>query len=109
MDILFKTDELETLCSQEKVAKISLGTKGFKKLRTRLADLMAAENMAAIVFGRPHQLKGDYAGCMALDLDRGRRLVLEAANDPIPQKDDGGINWNKVDTIRIVFIGDYHG
>ena len=109
VDILFKTDELEALCSQEKVAKRKLGAKGFKKLRTRLADLAAAENMAAVVFGRPHQLKGDLAGCMALDLDGARRLVVEAANDPVPEKDDGGIQWDQVDTIRVVLIGDYHG
>lgn len=48
-------------------------------------------------------------GCMALDLDGACRLVVEAANDPVPEKDDGGIRWNQVDTIRVVFIGDYHG
>jgi proteic killer suppression protein len=47
-------------------------------------------------------------GQFALDLDGGRRLVFEPAHDPIPRKDDGGIDWSAVSRISIVFIGDYH-
>ena len=108
MDILFKDEKLERMCCEEKVAKKKLGTKSAKKLRTRLADLMAADTMADVVFGRPHQLKGDLAGCMGLDLDGGCRLVVEAANEPIPTRDDGGIDWTTVDAVRVVLIGDYH-
>ena len=108
VDIFFKTDDLRALCSQEKVAKKRLGTKGAKKLRTRLADLMAADNMAAIIFGRPHPLRGDLAGCTALDLDSGCRLVVEPAHNPAPIKEDGSIDWATVDAVRVVLIGDYH-
>ena len=108
VDIIFKDDALERLCTEERVAKKKLGTKSAKKLLARLADLMAAERMIDVVFGRPHQLKGDLAGCMAFDLDKGCRLVVEVANDPVPARDDGGIDWACVDTVRVVFIGDYH-
>jgi proteic killer suppression protein len=109
VDILFKTNELKSLCDQEKTAKKKLGAIGAKKLRTRLADLAAAENMGAVKFGRPHVLKGELAGCIALDLDGGCRLVVAAANDPIPTNaTDGSILWDRVDTICVVYIGDYH-
>lgn len=48
-------------------------------------------------------------GQFAVDLDRGRRLVFEPANRPVPHRDDGGIDWTKGTVVRIVFIGDYHG
>lgn len=109
MDILFKTNKLQSLCEQERTARKELGANSAKKLRSRLADLMAAANMAAVRIGRPHQLTGDFAGCIALDLDGGQRLVVEAANDPVPTNpDDGSILWDRVDAVRVVFIGDYH-
>lgn len=106
--ILFESDELQTLCSQEKVANKKLGMPGAKKLRARLADVMAAKNMAEIKIGRPHELLGDWNGCIALYLDGGRRLVLRAATDPVPRKKDGGISWSEVDAVSVAFVGDYH-
>jgi hypothetical protein len=50
----------------------------------------------------------DRAGEFALDLDGGKRLVFESANDPVPVNEDDSIDWSKVTSIRIVFIGDYH-
>jgi proteic killer suppression protein len=85
-----------------------LGKSGAKKLRARLADLQAAANMTQVKRGRPHLLEGRFKGCIALDLDGGKRLVLEAANEPNPRRDDESIDWSRVTTVRIVFIGDYH-
>jgi len=45
---------------------------------------------------------------MALDLHRRKRLVLKAANEPVPKDKDGGIDWASVTCVRIVLIGDYH-
>ena len=79
-----------------------------RKLRSRLADLQAAESVRDLVAGRPHPLKGDRAGEFALDLEGAKRLVFKPANDPIPYKEDGSIDWLKVSSIYIVFVGDYH-
>lgn len=79
-----------------------------RKLRTRLADLRAAGNVAELTAGRPHPLKCDRAGQFALDLHGGKRLVFEAANNPVPIRSDASIAWDLVAKVRIVFIGDYH-
>ena len=73
MDILFGAVKIERLCSDEKWAKRQLGARSAKKLAARLADLRAALSWTEVLYGRPHQLKGDLAGCMALDLDGGMR------------------------------------
>jgi toxin HigB-1 len=73
-----------------------------------LADLKAAESVTGLVAGKPHPLKGDRLGQYAVRLDGGVRLVFESANEPIPQREDGGINWSEVTAVCIVFIGDYH-
>ncbi len=108
MEITFKGKKLRKLCQEQREAQKQLGEKCARKLRTRLADLMAAEAVTDLITGRPHPLKGDRAGEFALDLDGGKRLVFESANEPVPLNEDNSIDWSKVTSIRIVFIGDYH-
>jgi proteic killer suppression protein len=108
VDIEILDDDLRKTCEQERSATKAYGRPCARKLRARLADLIAAMNVQELVAGRPHPLKGDRSGQFSLDLQGGVRLVFEPANDPIPKRDDGGIDWRSVTRVRIVFIGDYH-
>ncbi len=108
MDIFFADHRLERLCFEERTAKRRLGSKGARKLRTRLAELEAATRISDLVAGRPHPLKYDQAGKFAVDIDGGRRLVFVPAHDPVPRGDDNSVAWAEVTAVRIVFIGDYH-
>lgn len=108
MDILFASKDLEALCLNERKQTRELGSPGARKLRSRLADLAAAANVGALVAGRPHPLVGDLAGKFALDLDGGRRLVFEPADNPVPCTNSGAIDWPAVHSIRITYIGNYH-
>lgn len=107
MDI-FVEPEWEPLCQDEKQQQRVLGKDGARKLRARLEDLAAAGNVSELVAGRPHPLTGDRAGCFALDPHKGWRLVFAPAHQPIPQHDAGGIAWERVTAVRIVYVGDYH-
>ncbi len=108
MEITFSDGKLQKLCERQAVAQKQLGQVCARKLRSRLADLDAADSVQDLVAGRPHPLKGDRAGQFALDLQGANRLVFKPANDPIPYKDDGSIDWSKVTHVCIVLIGDYH-
>ncbi|MBK1646037.1 killer suppression protein HigA [Thiocapsa imhoffii] len=108
MEIVFADKDLETLCSDERQQKKRLGLAGARKLRTRLADLQAVVRVTALFAGHPHPLTGDRDGQFALRLDGGCRLVFEPADQPIPRRDDGAVEWAEVTAVRIVFIGDYH-
>lgn len=110
MDINFKDKNLKDLCEQEKMAQRKLGTKMARKLRARLADLMAAPSAADLPrAGRPHPLTGDRVGEFALDLVHPQRLVFKPAHNPVPRSEDGGIDWSRVTRVCIIWIGDYHG
>jgi toxin HigB-1 len=108
MNIVFLTKELEKLCTEKRIAKKKLGGDGFKKLKARLADIRAARMVSELVAGRPHPLKGDREGQFSLSFNGGVRLVFKPADEPAPQKEDGATNWNRVSTIRIIYLGDYH-
>lgn len=81
------------------------------KLALRLTQFHAAPNLAAMrnLPGRCHELGEDRAGQVALDLTGNMRLVFEPANDPIPARDDGGLDWGRVTEVRIREVTDYHG
>jgi proteic killer suppression protein len=108
IEISFANTKLRDLCEQEKVARRNLGDLSAKKLKTRLADLRAASHVGELVAGRPHPLKGDRLGQLALDLHGADRLVIKAENDPIPMLQGGAVDWAQVDKVQVVFVGNYH-
>lgn len=110
MEIDFKDRTLKDLCEQAKLSERKLGTKMARKLRARLADLMAASSVTELPrAGRPHPLKGDRAGKFALDLVHQHRLVFKPAHNPVPRLQDSGIDWSRVTRVYIIWIEDYRG
>jgi len=92
--------------------KKAFGGRRAKALKKRLDDLDAAIALSDMrhVPGHCHELVGDRKGHLALDLDQPYRLIFEPADDPVPTREDGGLEWTQVRVIRILEIGvDYHG
>jgi proteic killer suppression protein len=64
--------------------------------------------MPKIVRGRCHELTGNRAGTLSLDLVHPYRLIFEPADEPVPRKPDGGLDWKRVTRIRILEVADTH-
>jgi proteic killer suppression protein len=110
VDIIFKSRQLERLCNDDRAARRAWGKPRADALARRLDDLSAARSLADLRFapGGLHELKGDRAGQLAMDLKGGSRLVLEPAHEPMPARPDGGLDWDQVTAIRIVEVVNYH-
>ncbi len=111
MVIYFKTKWLQKICSNTNESIKKLGSKTARKLQQRLMELKAASCLADISKGPPprcHQLSGDRGGQLSVDFEHPYRLLFIPANDPIPVKQDGGLDWAKVTEIEIVEIVDTH-
>lgn len=112
MEVEFRSRKLQKACNSERESDRKWGDQNAKKIRQRLAELAAAETLAHMTThpgARLHQLTGDREGQFAVDVKQPFRLVFEPAHIPVPLKDDGGIDLDRVTRIRIVYIGDYHG
>ncbi len=112
MDILFQDQRLAKVCNNKSLLIRKHGPIRAKLLRRRLDELRAAENLEvlrSLPQVRCHELKGNRAGTLAVDLDHPYRLIFEPANNPIPRKSDGGLNWTEVTAIRVLAVEDYHG
>lgn len=82
-----------------------------EKLQQRLSELAAAESLEDMRYlpgARCHELTGNLAGSLAVDLVHPNRLIFTPDHDPIPLKEDGGLDWASVTAICIVDYGDYH-
>lgn len=110
MDLSFANRKLQKECESTSALTRAHGMAAARKLMARLADLTAAASLEEMrqLPGRCHELSGDRKGQLAIDLTGGKRLVFEPAANPPPQKEDGGLDWEGVDAIRIIEIIDYH-
>ncbi|MGC9454678.1 MAG: type II toxin-antitoxin system RelE/ParE family toxin [Phycisphaerae bacterium] len=87
------------------------GQRAAKKLQLRLEQLGAADclaDMSRLPGARCHQLTGDRAEILSVDLVHPYRLLFVVANEPAPRKPDGGLDWSQITEIEILSIEDTH-
>lgn len=110
MEISFANRKLQKLCESEKELRRAYGSDGAKKVMRRLSDLRAAATLDVMrnLPGRIHELDGDRAGELAIDLAGGRRLVIAPTNGWPDEKEDGADVWAEVDAVQVLEIVDYH-
>lgn len=111
MDIAFRTRKLEKTFNSAGELQKAYGARMAKAIMIRLAVLKAARTLARVPTTPPdrrHQLRGDRGEQFAVDLVHPRRLVFEPNHDPLPRKDDGGIDVDQVTAITIIDVIDYH-
>ncbi len=81
-----------------------------KVMMQRLYELDAARSLEDLRnLGRCHELRGDRAGQLSLDLRGPYRLIITPAHDPPPTRDDGGLDWSQVTAVKIIEVADTHG
>ena len=111
MDIVFESSKFEEECNNQRLLVKKHGADRAKRIQKRLNSLIYANVLEDMrnVPGRCHELLHYHAGKLALDLDHPYRLIFEPADEPIPTKSDGGLDWNQVTAVRIIGVEDYHG
>lgn len=110
MELSFKSNKLEKQLTKPKEMAKAFGQLA-RKTDQRVEDLKAAEtleDMRMIPAAKCHELKGDKKGELAVDVSGNYRLIFEPEHDPIPKKDDGGLDWDKVTAIKFLRVEDYH-
>lgn len=110
LDIYFTNKKLQKLCNNQAQLIRKHGLKPAKKISRHLHNMRVAQSLEDIRYlpGRCHPLSGDRAGQFALDLVHPHRLIFVPHHDPIPQKEDGGVDWQSITAVRIIAVEDYH-
>ncbi len=111
LKISFKTTKLQKIFNSEKELKRVFGQQQAVKIMLRMGVLVAANNLNDISTNSPenrHELHGDRSGQFAVDLKQPYRLIFEPAHDPLPIKEDKGLDLEKITEIIILEVEDYH-
>lgn len=110
MDVIFKSESLREELTDERERKKEYGQSCAKKIKHRLDDLRAAQCLHDFrhLPGRCHELKGNLEGVLSLDVDHPYRLLFVPYHDPVPLKEDGGLDWTQVTVVQIISIEDTH-
>jgi plasmid maintenance system killer protein len=113
MEIGFENRKLEKECNDEKLLKRRHGERRAKLIKNRLGVLIAANSLSDL--GPPyrgpyrcHELKGNRAGQLSVDLNHPHRLIFAPSEKSPPQKESGGLDWSKVTAVSILEIVDTH-
>ena len=112
MDILFRTSKFRKRCNSSVDATKEWGPEMAKRLMQRLDELRDADtlaHLASLPQARCHELVADREGQLSVDLKHPYRLIFEPADNPIPCKPDGGLDWARVTAVRVLEVTDTHG
>ncbi len=111
MDIAFRTRKLEKAFNVADVLQKTCGERMARVIMMRMAVLRAARSLELVPTTPPerrHQLVGKRDEQFAVDLVHPYRLVFAATHEPVPRKDDGGIDTEQVPAVTILDVVDYH-
>ena len=111
MELSFANRKLAKELADEKPIMRTHGTDNGRRICQRLAQLMAAENLETLRLlpqTRAHELTGDRAGQISVDVRHPYRLLLLPDHDEVPRKADGGLDWPRVTKVKILGIVDTH-
>lgn len=110
MNISFANNKLRKIFNSEKELKKKYG-KNACYIKLRMAVLMAAPSLAHVSRRPPerrHELEGIRKGTFAVDVKHPFRLIFKPNHNPMPQKDDAGIDLERITAITILEVEDYH-
>lgn len=111
LNVTFSATKLQKTCEDNREAVREYGPLRAKLIRRRLDDLRAAdslEDMRALPQTRCHELKGNRAGQLSVDVGHPYRLLFEVTDDPVPLRLAGGLDWQSVRSVRIIGVEDTH-
>lgn len=110
MKIQFKSKQLDNLCNSLAKLKRKYSEKIAKLIMRRLQELNNAKKLSAMreLPGRCEELIGNREGELSIRTGEQFRIIFEPMNDPIPQKEDGGLDWEQVTIIRILEISKHY-
>jgi len=110
MDIIFITDKLAKEFNNQKLLVRRRGPERAKLIARRMRALRSVVVLEDLRHapGRWHELGENRAETFAADLDGPYRLIFESADEPLPKKDDGGLDWTQITRVRILGVENYH-
>ena len=112
MLVSYKNSKLEKEFCDIKLLKRRWGEEQANLIARRLEELRAADNLEVLRTLpqlKAHELKGNRAGQISLDVKNPYRLLIIPDHEETPRKEDGGLDWQKITKVKVLGVEDTHG
>ena len=108
MVILFEDEKFAKECNNLRLLQRQHGKVRARRILQRLADLAGADTLEDMrnAPGRCHELHGDRAGQLSMDLDHPYRLLFRPG--ATARKPDGGLDWTRLRAVIVIGVADTH-
>ena len=98
-------------CSSDRDRQRRFGAERAHKIKLRLDQMLVAASIAELMTlpgARCHQLHADRDEQFSVDLDGPYRLIFGVDMNPLPRRQDGGIDVHAADAVVVIEIKDTH-
>ena len=112
MLLSYRNKKLEKEFCDTKLLKRRWGEEQGNLIARRLEQLKAADNLEVLRTLpqlKAHELRGNRAGQISIDVKHPYRLLIEPDHEEIPRKQDGGLDWQKITKVKVLEVEDTHG
>jgi proteic killer suppression protein len=105
LNLSFDNKNLRLICEDEIKAQEQLGTETAFKLKSRLADMRAADSVTDLVVGNPREILNQDNPAFKIDLSLDECIIFTPVHSKLPVLSDGKIDWHNVSRIKLISIG----
>jgi hypothetical protein len=105
LELTFVSEIVRNICYDDDKAKEMLGLPVALALKTRLADMRAAEFVSDLIAGSPGEVTLEGSPAYKLNLSTQQQLIFCSCHGNPPVPDGGGIDWHKVSRVKLMKIG----
>jgi plasmid maintenance system killer protein len=110
VEVFYKSNKLERQLTEPASIRRAYGTMA-KAVHQRIQELKASDNLEIFMTlpaARCHELSGKLTGYFAATVSKNFRMIFSPRHNPLPLKPDKGIDLQKITSITILDIEDYH-
>lgn len=104
MNLSFENKDLRLICEDEIKALERLGSDIASKLKSRLADMRAAESVTDLIVGNPREMVYQDMPAFKIDLSPKECLIFCPVHSKLPVLLNGSIDWHNVSRIKLICI-----
>ena len=105
MNLSFDNKNVRLICEDEIKAQEQLGAETAFKLKSRLADMRAADSVTDIVVGNPREINSQGNPAFKIDLSLKECIIFIPVHSKLPVLSDGKIDWHNVSRVKLISIG----
>lgn len=105
MNLSFENKNIRLICEDETKAQEQLGMETALKLKSRIADMRAADSVTDLVVGNPREITGWNFPAFQIDLSSDECIIFSPVHSKLPVLSEGKTDWHNVSRIKLISIG----